>query len=113
MDEKTALLEGEFDKNDLIRAVIHDVGENPDVVSKIVIDVFENLKKAIMEHKRVEIHGFGVFRQKYYDTVTHGVDPHGHPFSKGPHVKLKFKAAKKFKNDANKKFEIIWENIGF
>jgi nucleoid DNA-binding protein len=82
----------EFDRTDLIARVHLDTGLSADDAAKAVRSVFKNLNQALVDHRRVEIAGFG----SLYVAPRKG-RPYwllGNLFNKGARITVEFNAAK-------------------
>ena len=86
---------GEYDKNDLMRQVAHNVGMNTAVVEAVTEEVIRVIRAAIAKHGRIEIFGLGSFSKKKLAPKS-GVDPKGNPYSVGERGQIEFNAAEKF-----------------
>jgi len=86
---------GEYDKNDLMRQVAHNVGMNTAVVEAVTEEVIRVMRAATAKYGRIEILGFGSFSKKGLAPKS-GVDVNGNPYSVGKRGKVRFRAAEKF-----------------
>lgn len=96
-DVLTYEVNGDYDKNDLIRQFTRNAGVNADNAHSFVDEVLRIMAAATIKHGRIILRSFGsMYLQKH--APESGIDPHGRPFEVGERISVEFKAGGGFKS---------------
>ena len=90
------VIEGHFDRSELIQLTLAEVGEPLNVVSEIVKTAFRILAEQTALHGYSTIENFGSF-QVHEIPARSGVDPQGNPYDAPERLTVEFNAEKQFR----------------
>lgn len=91
------VIEGNFDRNELIQLTLAEVGEPLNVVSEIVKTAFRILAEQTALHGYSTIENFGSF-QVHEIPARSGVDPNGNQYDAPARLTVEFNAEKQFRD---------------
>ena len=91
------VIEGNFDRSELIKLTLAEVGEPLNVVSEIVKTAFRILAEQTALHGYSTIENFGSF-QVHEIPARSGVDPQGNPYDAPERLTVEFNAEKQFRD---------------
>jgi nucleoid DNA-binding protein len=91
------VIEGHFDRSELIQLTLAEVGEPLNVVSEIVKTAFRILAEQTALHGYSTIENFGSF-QVHEIPARSGVDPQGNPYDAPERLTVEFNAEKQFRD---------------
>ena len=90
------VIEGHFDRSELIQLTLAEVGEPLNVVSEIVKTAFRILAEQTALHGYSTIENFGSF-QVHEIPARSGIDPDGNPYDAPERLTVEFNAEKQFR----------------
>lgn len=90
------VIEGHFDRSELIQLTLAEVGEPLNVVSEIVKTAFRILAEQTALHGYATIENFGSF-QVHEIPARSGIDPQGNPYDAPERLTVEFNAEKQFR----------------
>ena len=90
------VIEGNFDRSELIQLTLAEVGEPLNVVSEIVKTAFRILAEQTALHGYSTIENFGSF-QVHEIPARSGIDPQGNPYDAPERLTVEFNAEKQFR----------------
>jgi nucleoid DNA-binding protein len=90
------VIEGHFDRSELIQLTLAEVGEPLNVVSEIVKTAFRILAEQTALHGYATIENFGSF-QVHEIPARSGIDPDGNPYDAPERLTVEFNAEKQFR----------------
>lgn len=90
------VIEGNFDRSELIQLTLAEVGEPLNVVSEIVKTAFRILAEQTALHGYSTIENFGSF-QVHEIPARSGIDPDGNPYDAPERLTVEFNAEKQFR----------------
>ena len=90
------VIEGHFDRSELIQLTLAEVGEPLNVVSEIVKTAFRILAEQTALHGYSTIENFGSF-QVHEIPARSGIDPQGNPYDAPERLTVEFNAEKQFR----------------
>ena len=91
------VIEGNFDRSELIKLTLAEVGEPLNVVSEIVKTAFRILAEQTALHGYSTIENFGSF-QVHEIPARSGIDPQGNPYDAPERLTVEFNAEKQFRD---------------
>jgi len=91
------VIEGHFDRSELIQLTLAEVNEPLNVVSEIVKTAFRILAEQTALHGYSTIENFGSF-QVHEIPARSGVDPQGNPYDAPERLTVEFNAEKQFRD---------------
>ena len=91
------VIEGHFDRSELIQLTLAEVGEPLNVVSEIVKTAFRILAEQTALHGYATIENFGSF-QVHEIPARSGVDPNGNQYDAPARLTVEFNAEKQFRD---------------
>ena len=91
------VIEGHFDRSELIQLTLAEVGEPLNVVSEIVKTAFRILAEQTALHGYATIENFGSF-QVHEIPARSGIDPQGNPYDAPERLTVEFNAEKQFRD---------------
>ena len=91
------VIEGHFDRSELIQLTLAEVGEPLNVVSEIVKTAFRILAEQTALHGYSTIENFGSF-QVHEIPARSGIDPDGNPYDAPERLTVEFNAEKQFRD---------------
>ena len=91
------VIEGHFDRSELIQLTLAEVGEPLNVVSEIVKTAFRILAEQTALHGYSTIENFGSF-QVHEIPARSGIDPQGNPYDAPERLTVEFNAEKQFRD---------------
>jgi len=91
------VIEGNFDRSELIQLTLAEVGEPLNVVSEIVKTAFRILAEQTALHGYSTIENFGSF-QVHEIPARSGIDPQGNPYDAPERLTVEFNAEKQFRD---------------
>ena len=92
------VIEGHFDRSELIQLTLAEVGEPLNVVSEIVKTAFRILAEQTALHGYSTIENFGSF-QVHEIPARSGVDPQGNPYDAPERLTIQFNPEKRFRDE--------------
>ena len=90
------VIEGHFDRSELIQLTLAEVNEPLNVVSEIVKTAFRILAEQTALHGYATIENFGSF-QVHEIPARSGIDPDGNPYDAPERLTVEFNAEKQFR----------------
>lgn len=91
------VIEGHFDRSELIQLTLAEVNEPLNVVSEIVKTAFRILAEQTALHGYSTIENFGSF-QVHEIPARSGIDPQGNPYDAPERLTVEFNAEKQFRD---------------
>lgn len=91
------VVEGDYDKNDLIRQFSKNMGIPLEKCPEFVDEVLRIMAAATIKHGRIILRGFGSMYLQNHAPES-GIDPQGKPYEVGARISVEFKAGGGFKS---------------